>query len=83
MTKVSTSPAIGRNDSLGELPYHGENPAFHAAGPSHLVCNLSDLRVYVVKEPAEVAHDTGNQQALEPFRDCVEDYLHGVSLSFS
>lgn len=74
-------PGNRQDDRFGELPYHGKDPGVPCRrGHSYLCRNLSDLLIHTCKEPAEVSHDTLDQQPFEPFRDSVEDTLHSLLL---
>ena len=70
-----------KNDRFGELPYHGKDPGVPCRrGRPYLRRNLSDLLIHIGKKPAEVSHDTLDQQPFEPFCDSVEDTLHSLLL---
>lgn len=69
----------GNHDGVGEVLDHAENAAVPALRRlPNLHGYISDLLVYRIEHPGQVAHNAAYQHFLEPLSKCVQQKIHTV-----
>ena len=71
----------GQHHVPGEGFDHGKHPWFKTGWlGAHLLCDVADLRVHIIKQPAEIGHNACRQDAFDPVGNGLENGFHSVTV---
>ena len=69
----------GQHHVPGEGFNHGEHSRLKAGGlGAHLLGDVADLRVHIIKQPAEIGHNACRQDAFDPVGNGFENGFHSA-----